>query len=79
MAEIINFTHLATHPCFKKQKTPYWEFFVGVASYLKGSKISSLVSIFVHSSALIDAPLMLGPALGMSSRPLIAFYGYPSS
>ncbi|OGH36958.1 MAG: hypothetical protein A2905_02680 [Candidatus Levybacteria bacterium RIFCSPLOWO2_01_FULL_36_10] len=62
-----------------EQKTPYWKFFVGVASYLKENKISSLALIFVHSSALMVAPLMLGPALGISSRPLIAFYGYPSS
>jgi len=48
---------------------------VGVASYLKENKISSLAFIFVHSSALVDAPFMLGPALGISSRPLIAFYG----
>ena len=45
-------------------KNSFREFFVGVASYLKENKISSLVLVFVHSLTLIVAPVMLGQALG---------------
>ncbi len=46
------------------QKTPLREFFVGVASYLKENKISSLVLVFVHSLTLSYAPIIPGQALG---------------